>query len=316
MEHQLLTSLGGYMFDSHKHFKKGLILGAALLALSVFAITPLRAQEDGQVVKLLAAIKEDTGNILQIVNTFPAVIQTYIAEWYSEDKSTSIPHMLTNFGKLNTAVLNTTTAQMALQNQLLIDFFGGNPKTVASAFPGANDVSASTLLNNLFLNPDPRNNDPTAPQQNPVYNYIKNASGLNITHVRPALNWRGPAADQARYINYYNAMSAVQTYNAYVMSQFYDAPDSDGATISNLQSNLLAEASDAAWFKEVESENIGWVLRQLLIFTAQNYALSIQSLQTQKQLLATQVMTNTLLIIGNQFTESNLLTKASGATGP
>ncbi len=58
--------------------------------------------------------------------------------------------------------------------------------------------------------------------------------------------------------------------------------------------------------------NISHILREILLYTSQDLVVQSQLLKVQKQQLAAQAMTNTLLILGNQFNENTLLDKATG----
>ena len=104
-------------------------------------------------------------------------------------------------------------------------------------------------------------------------------------------------------------ISAIQTYNAYLLSQVY-SDYVNGTQLTQQQNSLMQQASNAAWFTQVASENIGLVLRQILMYNSQVYVLLSQLVQTQKQALAAQAMTNTLIVIGNEFTGSQLLLRA------
>lgn len=104
---------------------------------------------------------------------------------------------------------------------------------------------------------------------------------------------------------------AVESFNAFILSsQLVDAQK--GAPLSEAQVKLIAQASGSDWAKQVATEELGKVLRQILLFQSQTYVLLSDLIQTQKQLLTAQVMNNALLIITNQNNETILVSKAQG----
>ena len=134
---------------------------------------------------------------------------------------------------------------------------------------------------------------------------------MNITHTIPGPNWRGTEENKQKYLSYYSSISAIQTFNGYLLSQLY-ADYVNGRQYTQQQTALIQQASSSDWFTHVASESIGVVLRKILMYNSQLYVLMTELVQTQKQLLSAQAMTNTLLIIGNQFTENQLISKATG----
>jgi hypothetical protein len=105
----------------------------------------------------------------------------------------------------------------------------------------------------------------------------------------------------------------VQSFNTYVLSALY-VDRIKNYSLSTTQKNLMDIASSEQWFEEVASEEIGVVLRKILLFNSQTYVLLIKLLELQKQQAASQAITNTLLIMGNQFTEKELVNSATGST--
>ena len=77
--------------------------------------------------------------------------------------------------------------------------------------------------------------------------------------------------------------------------------------------SFSGESSDMAPdLSSVIANDLGWVLRQILLFSSQTYVLMDQLLQTQKQMLATLAMTNTLLVANSNYQASILSNKAQG----
>jgi hypothetical protein len=196
--------------------------------------------------------------------------------------------------------MGMTTNYLAMQTDM---FSGVNTASV----PYVNDLAYGTLLGMSPVSPDPRGNN----AGNPLYNYVKMAAGINISPIAPGTDWKGSTHDQTTYRNYYNAITAVQSFNAYALSQLYVDASSQ---LSTLQSGLVAQASDPKnWFAVVASEPMGAVVRQLLMFESQNYVVLTELLQTEKLLLASAAMNNTLQMANGTGNATLLITKATTA---
>ena len=299
------------------------IAGSTLTAVTfcLLSTTPAYA-DDPAVVKLLALIEQHTNNILQNVNGIPAYIQAMaayannmVASTASEQKPFETAKLQSDFATLyNAQLANNTYQQTTLPQQLTSAFFSYSPSVINSkTLPNANDLTYQTLLGQPYFDPDPRQTK-NGTKVDAAYNYIQNASGLTLSHELPGNpSWNGTQQDQLKYTAFYNSMSAVQTYNAYILGQAY-AEQHNGNAFTNAQTTLLQDANSPDWFTQVGSENMGIVMRQLLMFESQIYVLLTQMLTTQKQQLQATAMTNTLLILGNQFTEGTLLRNAKKKT--
>lgn len=287
------------------------------LTLSCNLLFPSLALADAVDVPYLAEISSYTNSILSIVNQLP----TYLAKmpllattWLASDNAASDPinwssnwsNEQTWLSTLSSNALTNEANQLALQTSLLTSFFGaanisaGNPQNL-------NDLSYTTLLGAPLLSPDPRSG------ANAPLNYLTNASSLAITYPIPGPGWRGNAQAQKNYTAFYNTVVAVQTYNAYVLSRLYE----DSQTFSSdtsLRNQLIKQSSNSDWFTSVISNDLGWVLRQILLYSSQGYVLMDQLVQTQKQMLATIAMTNSLLVANSGYQASNLISKAQGGS--
>lgn len=166
----------------------------------------------------------------------------------------------------------------------------------------ADDVTYQSLLRPV--SPDP------AYQNDVIFNYTLYASGLNIKHPQPEIFWRDNPSIKL-YKNYYNTASAVQTYNGYILSELY-ANAKNGNKVKQTQDSLVQQATSSDWFTQIASENIGIVLRQILLYNSQMFVMMTQLLETQQKLLAAQTMNNALLIAINQENENRLYNKAAG----
>jgi len=123
---------------------------------------------------------------------------------------------------------------------------------------------------------------------------------------------RGTETDIKNYQNYFNTVNAIQSFNGYVLSGLY-AESKGGNQFNTTQLALLQQTSQPSWLNQIASQELGKVLRQMLLFQSQTYVLISQLIQTQKQLLIATTMTNSLLIANNQLNETVLYSRA--ATG-
>jgi len=261
--------------------------------------------------KYLCYIQLYTYGTLTAVNNLP----TYISNWIDPDTSDATLQLQGSLSSINTDVITNLTSQSKLQSQLLNDFMNP-PSTSITQY--ANDLSYQTLLGQLAVNPDPRANQSPAPD--PAYNYIRNASGMNVLPTAPSTTWSGSNAYKMAYANYYAAVSSSATFNNYIMSQLY-ADNKNGNQLSKDQQTLLnlvtngqftSGSTKANWLATVAVEDIGIVLRQILMFDSESYVLLTQILQTQKQILTAQVMTNTMTMLAAKQYEDTAVKKATG----
>lgn len=277
-----------------RHRITTVVLTSALSLLSVLTYSPATyAASDSD---LLQQIANNTYNLLAAFNKFSLA-------WLNPDDSDSTAELQSNLTNYMNYTWENNATQLSTQQSLIQDYFGSSVPTYA------NDLGFSILLGQPYY-------QETDPQKlkSSALNYVKYASALNIKHMLPSQGWAGSAENKAKYEDFYKTISAVQTYNAYVLSDFY-ANYANGLKLTDVQTKLKDQASSADWFTHVASEaSIGILLRQILMFNSQQYLLALQSLEAQKQLIGTIAMTNSLIILGNQFNESNLLNKALGKT--
>lgn len=276
-----------------------------LSAIALSLATPAFADDggNGNIEALLTLIWKNTVAILGDVDSLP----NYVANWINPDTSSGTATIQGYFSNASQGYIQEYVANVSnQQSQFMKDFLGAD--ATATSFPNANDLTYQTLMGTLYFNPDPRKNSSV----DPAYNYAKYAAGLNITHARPMGTWRGKSTAIQQYNNYYNSVMAVQSFNAWVMGQAYSNYKT-GFPFEKQQWNLIAQASNSNWFQEVASENIGVVLRQILMYDSQILVALTQLLQTQREQLTAQAMTNTLLVLSNQTTENYLAKDAQGA---
>jgi hypothetical protein len=264
----------------------------------------------------LTNIQNYTQAILTVVNELPTYL-TALAKlgksFMAADNSSSDPvDWSTNWSNqqswlstLSTDALTSEASQLALQQSLLTSFFGGN--NISAANPqNMNDLTFSTILGQPLLTPDPRSSG-----GDNALNYITNASGLGMNFVIPGSGWRGNPTALKNYTQFYNTITSVQTHNGYVLSRMYE----DSKTLVNdtsLRKQLITQSSNSAWFTSVISNDLGWVLRQLLLYSSQTFILMDQLVQIQRDMSATLAMTNTLIIANSQMQATQLLQAAQG----
>lgn len=292
-------------------FKKILALVTAALVVSFAGISALRA-DDAISDQYLPLIAQYTQGTLQAVNNLPTYLgqlSTLALAWLNVDDTQPSIDLQTTLSGYTTQIKNSWAAQDGLQQQIMQDFFG--TAVTSTTLPNANDLTYEALLGIPFQGSSVSTNSP--------YNYIKNAAGIGLQHTIPlsGANWPGSTKDQNAYQAYYNTIAAIQTFDAYAVSQLYTDLN-NGLSASQLA--LLNQAQPASatqapdWFAIVKSESIGVVLRQILMYNSQTFVLLTQMLKTQKELLAATAMTNSLLVATGQTTEQILLRKATTAS--
>lgn len=235
--------------------------------------------------------------ILANVNKLPIYLRelTKMAiSWLEPDNSNATATLQNSFTTLASARLANVKTQLESQEQFF-NSFAGQTSLAKQA-----EINYKTLLHS--------NKSPSI--GSPAYTYALYATGLNIKHAEPEIRWRDSPAN-TMYTNYYNTASAVQTYNGYILSELY-ADVKNNNRVQTTQDSLVQQASNSDWFTQIASENIGVVLRQILLYNSQTYVLLTQLLETQKKLLTSQTMNNALLLAVSQETENHLYSKAAG----
>lgn len=319
--------------------KKLIILLGAALIISLVSLSTLNAADApssdggaggtgssgvGASGDYLQQIAINTAGMLKQLNNLPSYLQglgEFITSWMTNDTSKSTETMQGSFAGIGSSIVQDNAAQLAVQPKLAITQFSrlppaqpfkptdftaplNSPTSILQIIPNINDLAYSTLLGQPL--------SPKAPKvaEAPL-NYVANASGITLNHTIPSLTWQGPLEDQLKYQNYYNTLMSIESFNAYILSGLY-AEAQNGNTLSTAQSALVAQASNSSWLAQIATEELGKVLRQILMFQSQSYVLLTQLLQVQKQTLAAQVMSNSLIIANGQISETVLISNAQG----
>jgi len=301
-----------------KFFGKLKPLLTTLAAVTISTTTCVSiARADAIDVPYLTNIQNYTNSILSAVNQLPTYlnqIAQLAATFLAADASSTDPvNWGTNWGNEATWLsgianddLSNEANQLNIQQNILNTFFGSANITAANP-QNMNDLTYTTLLGQPPLSPDPRSG------VNASMNYITNASGLAVKLPIPGAGWRGKQSDQQNYQSFFNTVTAVQTYNAYVLGRLYQ----DAQTYNNdysLRKNLIQQSTNSNWVTSVATNDLGWVLRQTLLFNSQTYVLMDQILLMNKQIAASLAMANALLVANSLFASPSLVTKAQGGT--
>jgi len=318
-------------------FRKSLTL---LTPFLLMASSPVWAQGLGG--GYLQIIARNTTVMMEALNRLPQTLdKLYFSYWTRTDDDKGTPVTTTmqqNFSwygqflatqsniqtgllsTLNSDLLNTSVdTAVNISNQRQQAGLGTITPSNLKALPYANDLVYSTLLGSPFA----QGKQETRKNVNSPYNYIRNASGMNIFHVIPDTSWQGTPEDVSRYQNYYNSVMSAESFGSYVLSEQYaenkaneenekkaksggDKPP----TSIQLRQKLIKQATDSSWSDVIMTESIGFVVRHTLMYISQVFVLLNEQLKVQKQMVTAQVMTNSILIAGNQQTEAVLIMKA------
>ncbi len=256
-----------------------------LIVMSAWIVLPGSAQSQPMTLRPLAECKADTC--------------AFVAAWMNPDQSPTTAALMATLQKIDGSLAQQIDQQAI--NGILLNNAG--PGTL----PNANDLVYSTLLGKPYFA-----NDPRGRFVNAALNYAMHASAADHSHVMPSSSWAGRQDDQVAYARYVYTAVAAQSFSAYVLSNH---AFSDATTLNPALQELLVQASDPNAAAAVATEDIGLVVRQLLLVERQNLVLLSELVQTQKQLLTAQAMTNALLISTSPV-ENQLLQKAMGVTNP
>lgn len=284
------------------HFvKKGLLLATAAVCLSTVYVSPLLAEDTAPGGDYLKIIAQNTSNMLIKLNNVPDYINTMVqfaVNMQRSDDSPATSEMQANFAKIGLLLSKDYVMQQGMQMQINGDVLGPMVKSL----PNKNDLVYSSLLAAYDPN-DPNSKAALAS----AYNYIRNASGVGLATAPPRGTATGVNADA--YKAYYNTVTSVKSFNAYVLSNRL-AEMLNGNGLNPAQTALQVQASSSNWIAQVATEELGKVVRQLLVFQSQSYVLLAEMLQTQKQMLMAQAMTNALLIAANKENEDKMYDQA------
>lgn len=165
----------------------------------------------------------------------------------------------------------------------------------------ANDLSY-TILYRYVVKTQPTTNLPKL-IEDATKNYINNLAGVSYPTQQPNASWptsKDASAPQNQYTNMYNVISAVKSFDTFVINDLYKTKNKEGKDASDYSKLLADNASSSDWFETVRTESLGMVIRHLLMYTSQTYVLTSRMLELQKQQLTMQAAANSLLIMQTQ----------------
>ncbi len=261
------------------------------IAFCLFLVEPCYADEN---TPILTQIQNTVNTILIDVNNIPALINDIIImakSWnQTTDQHSNIATNQPNFSNLATDYNAIGTNQTALSTKLTAQIFATCAPT------NQTDLNFNTFLSQQ--QPAQQGQAPTPPTSN----YLSYASGASLVYTQGSPQWN-PSSFGKQYTSLYNTVTAVASYNAYILGSLNNQQDQD-----TQRTSLITQATGTQWFSDIGSEYLGLVLRQLLMYTSQIYVQLTTMIKIQQQQLAAQAMTNTLLLINANYGVGNTLT--------
>jgi len=288
-----------------------LLLSSALTTI-VYAQDPTPPTAGGNELTYLQQIANNTYHTLVAVNNIPNYLNTLTQmalSWNTlEDTDSSyIVQTQGDFAALGDLFNQIDTKQDDYQLQISANVIGATIAEMTTPNNAPKILETMPNVNELFY-PTIMGRPPIPKGAASGYNYLKNAAGLTLPHTRPVMKGNvtldNMPASLRTYQGYYNTVVSVESYDAYVLSSLL--AESQTGSLTQLQNSLVTKASQSSWLAQIATQELGKVLRDILLFQSQNYVLMTKLLQTQKQLLTAQVMTNSLLIAVNIKTENDL----------
>lgn len=275
----------------------GLILTAIFFNLFMPAIS--KAQDISAVIILYLQA------ILARVDQLPAYIKN-LTDSDQTEATKNLKKSFVEFQNAHNEIINARNegiVPLLSQNH----FFG--PVEAEKLLPNINALTFSTLVGKPYRPFNKGENEADF-----IKAYVTNASGMLINHPIPGQGWKGAREDQEIYRKYFNTIYAIQSYNAYVISEL--ANSDQEKKYKEKEDALINLVDGDTWFQDVASENLNVLFRQILLFNSQMYVLMTRLLAIQKQILYAQVMNNTLAVLQNQTNEEQLLLNATRPRPP
>lgn len=285
--------------------KKVFVLMIAALCVSIMSNGSSTAATASEY--YLQQISNNTYWMLQTLQN-SANLSGFVVSWLAQDTgddsiNTQAQQSLALSGWMFTISQELIKAQQRqivadIMDRPLSDFDGKNPPILGDV-PNVNEISYSSLIGV----------PPVANKPVDYYGFVKNASAVNSIRPVPDSQWSGGDDAIELYRNYYNTVTSIESFNAYIISQL--------ATDSILKANetrdkLISLATSSEYFAKIATQDLGRVLRQILLFTSQSYVVNAQLQKTLREMVAAQAMTNTMLIKLNELNEQNLANNAKG----
>ncbi|HTM63586.1 MAG TPA: hypothetical protein VL360_03695 [Gammaproteobacteria bacterium] len=285
--------------------KKTIILVISALCIVIVYIGPSGAATLSE--NYLAQIAQNTYNILSFIQN-PQNFAGLAASLMTQDTDDSSIIMKTqgDFAKLGSNFTSTPALAMQLSPRLTADIvnrpladFGGKDPKILLDIPDINNISYGSLLGSSPV--------PSSPFD--AYEFIKIASAANTIHPVPTATWEGNKDAIAKYKSFFNTVAAVESFDSYVLSKLtFSTSLKNNDTINN----LVNTASNSEWIAKIATEELGPILREILLFQSQNLIINVQIEDHLRDLVNLQVMTNSLLIKTGALNELQLINDAKG----
>lgn len=265
---------------------------------------------------LLQQIADNTYNMLAQINNLPTYMNSIVEmaqSWLTTDDDATNSFIAQNQGDFASlgywfSQNAVTQASMATQtmayvvNQPITAFTQPERSPdILTSIPTVNSLAYSSLVGAPPIDPSKAAFDPNL--------YLQAASGAAFNHATPSSTWQGKPRDYSAYSAYFRTVTAAESFNAYVMSGLV-AENQSGNQIQTLLTNLTNQATSSAWLAQIATEELGKVIRQILLFESQNFVLMSQLVKIEKQQLQAQTMTNALLI-ATGFSNERLMASAA-----
>lgn len=314
-------------------FKRPIILAISTFML-VSASRGIAEPTQGQMcsgLNCLPIITFHTRKILEQVNNIPGYLATYLTSvtkmadsWLqTKDDANTIGNNLKPFSDyasgsesvLNYQIQNTITFS---KDFLLAgtNTTSGNPNPTLP--PNANQLIYSIVLGqpadeSQYPGLHSKIQTPAQKQKlsdqlkQDINAYIKNVSGTNFVLKQPTA---GSTADEINYRTFYNALSADQSFNTFILSSLFYQNFTDDMT-----KKLMDIASKDTWITQIGTEDLGLVIRHILMYCTGMFMELNHIQQMMQQSLILQGMNNSMQAVNyeNNLSQLAKAPKAGGA---
>lgn len=271
------------------------------LTLNLLLMSSSYAAGGGENGAILAQIKCDTDAILSQINKLPAYISSITemaTDWIAtQDQSNTIANNQYAIAQLtssyNSAAGDQINDTKDITKQIILGA-GNSSSSNSQLLSVDNAISYTTLLGNPLVaiqNQNQSQNNNTSPLDAYARAYIANASDANTLLTRMVLTPTASASAK-KYIYFYNTISSIKSYDAYILNGLYHQRERD-----KYRYKLVSMASNSTWFTQVASEPLGLVLRQILMYQSQLYVQMDRLLKVQQEQLAASAMSNSLITL-------------------
>ncbi len=234
---------------------------------------------------LLCKISVYTCNTLQAIDTFGT-------NWLSTtDSSKMLASNQQDFADMNKAFTSAADTQLTQTGERTKIFSqGGSAHPNAPLLPfNSNQLSYTTLMAKPLIPYSDDGIEKGKALNTDIPSFISNLTGTNIKLNQPNPGWKDSSAKTA-YQNFYNTLSAVQSYNSHALSGLYFQN-----YFYQQEQALTNKISDPNWFAQIGSEPLGIVLRHILMFNSMMFVQQERMLEQQREQIAIEASMSSLL---------------------